>query len=305
MILPLICSCEKQIELELPSADPKLVVDGWFTNEPAEDGGERLQTIRLTKSLPYFATQSFPVVKDALVILKDSKGNSFPLNFEVPEKMDSNLGKMVKDEKNGRYEIRKNLEKDISYTLYIKTKDGKEYESSPQKVISYPYTPKITVEYHEADDMEWDDDGYYINYEPKFLEEGNYYFTWQLYKVDTYTDYSDYENPREASYNYPLSDMRWGSNVYTSVEESQTYFDQAGQIGEKYFIKQNVLAKEVYDYLRLAEEQRDNEGTQFSPPPAPLRGNIKRIGSNNLDDHALGFFIISSVQQTKTITISE
>ncbi|MBI9036316.1 MAG: DUF4249 domain-containing protein [Bacteroidales bacterium] len=300
----ILMGCEKKIELDLPSVGSKLVVDGWLTSEPGEGGSERLHTVRLTQSISYFETQNYPVVKDAEVILKDDKGQAYPLTYTVPMVYDSNQGKEVADEKKGRYEIRKNLDQNISYTLYIKTADGIEYESTAQMVIDYPYAPKIFVEYKEADDFSDEDEGYYINFEPKYSEEGNFYFCWQLFKVDSYTDWSDPNNPITSTYTFPYSDLLFGSNVYTSVEESETQFDQALLKGEQYFIKQHVVARGVYDFLRLAEEQRDNEGTQFSPPPAPLRSNIKRIGGSTLDDDALGFFIISSVQRTQTVTIN-
>ncbi|MCZ4693090.1 DUF4249 domain-containing protein [Ancylomarina euxinus] len=300
----ILMGCEKQIELDLPSVGSKLVVDGWLTSEPGEGGAERLHTVRLTQSISYFETQNYPVVKDAQVILKDDKGQAYPLTYTLPMVYDPNVGKEVADEQKGRYEIRKNLEQNTSYTLYIKTTDGIEYESTAQMVIDYPYAPKIFVEYKEADDFSDEDEGYYINFEPKYSDEGNFYFCWQLFKLESYTDWSDPENPIKVSYTFPYSDLLFGSNVYTSVEESETQFDQAAQKGEQYFIKQHVVARGVYDFLRLAEEQRDNEGTQFSPPPAPLRSNIKRIGGNTLDDDALGFFIISSVQKTEVTSIN-
>ena len=301
----ILTGCEKQIELDLPSVGSKLVVDGWLIGEPGEAGEERLQTVRLTKSVPYFETQNYPVVKDAQVILKDNKGNAFPLAYTVPLVYDPNTGKEVADEKNGRYEIRKNLEQNTSYILSIKTTDGEEYESTAQEVTDYAYAPKIFVEYKDANSSIDEDEGYYINFEPKYVEDGNFYFCWELFKVESYTDWSDSENPRDVTYSYSYSGLLFGSNVYTSVGESETQFDQYVMPGERYFIKQHVISRGSYDFLRLAEEQRDNEGTQFSPPPAPLRSNVKRIGGQTLDDDALGYFIISSVQRTQTITINQ
>jgi len=305
LVFIILTGCEKQIELDLPSVESKLVVDGWFTSEAGEGGSERLQAVRLTQSIPYFDTQNYPLVKDAQVILKDDKGHNFPMIYKVPMTYDLNLGKEVVDEKKGRYEIKKNLEMNTCYRLYIKTADGKEYESSSQKVIAYPYAPKIFVEYKEADDSTDEDEGYYINFEPKYVDEGNFYFCWQLFGVVSNQEWIDADNFKTTTYNVSYSDFLFGSNVYTSVEESDTQFDQSVFQNERYFIKQYVIARGVYDFLRLAEEQRDNEGTQFSPPPAPLRSNVKRIGGKTLDDDALGYFIISSVQKTPVITVSK
>ncbi len=297
--------CEKQIELNLPSVKPKLVVDGWFISESGENGLERLQIVRLTQSIPYFETKNYLVVKDAQVILKDDKGHDFPLTYFIPKVYDPKLGKDVADEKKARYEIRKDLELNTSYTLYIKTANEKEYQSTSQKVINYAAAPKIYAEYKEDDEFNDQDEGYYINFEPKYPDEGNFYFCWQLFKVESYKEWIDADNYKLVNYVTPYTDFLFGSNVYTSVDESNTQFDQAVIKGEKYFIKQHIIAKGAYDYLRLAEEQRDNDGTQFSPPPAPLRSNIKCIGGKTLDDDALGFFIISSVQKTSVLTISE
>ncbi len=301
----ILAGCEKQIELDLPSVESKLVVDGWLTSEPGTDGSVRCHTVRLSQSIPYFDTQNYPLVKDAQVILKDGNGNAFPMTYTVPLVYDPNLGKDVADEKKGHYELNKNMEINTTYTLYIKTADGKEYESTAQEVIAYPYAPKIYAEYKEADDFSDEDEGYYINFEPKYVDEGNFYFCWQLFKVNSYTDWSDPDKPVTSTYTFSYSDLLFGSNVYTSVDESETQFDQYVILGERYFIKQHVIARGVYDFLRLAEEQRYNEGTQFSPPPAPLRSNIKRIGGKTLDDDALGFFIISSVQRSDVILISD
>lgn len=301
----ILAGCEKQIELDLPSVGSKLVVDGWFVSESGENGLERLHKVRLTRSIPYFETTNYPVVRDAQVVLKDDKGHSFPLTYTVPKFYDPNQEKEVADEKKAHYEIRKDLELNTSYTLYIKTTDGKEYQSNSQKVINYADAPKIYAEYKEEDEFNDLDEGYYINFEPKYPDVGSFYFCWQLVRVDFYKEWIDADKYKIVTDITPYTNFLFGSNVYTSVDESETQFDQPVMKDDMYFIKQHVIAKGVYDFLRLAEEQRDNDGTQFSPPPAPLRSNIKCIGGKTLDDDALGFFIISSVQKTSVLTISE
>lgn len=298
LCLPWFYACEKQITVDVPTTSPKLVVDGWFSAEPGENGQERTHMVRLTTSLPYFSSEKFPVVDKAIVELKDDKGNTYNLKFDIPMEWDANQNKEVSNPQKGRYILKKNLEVGISYKLCIKLEDETKYESEPQMVIPYNQTPRIFSEYKEADDVTYDDDGYYIGFEPKFEKDQDYYFLWQLYR---------HEQAREedSAYSYAYTGYLFGSNAYTSVDESQTYFDEATNLGESYFIKQYVVSKEIYDYMRLAEEQRDNEGTQFSPPPAPLRSNIKRIGGSNLDDDALGLFVVSSVQKTEIITIKE
>ena len=299
--MPLFFACEKQIDVTVPSSGPKLVVDGWFTDEPGEQGMERLQTVRLSMSIPYFSTEKYSLVKDAQVILKDTRGNQYNMKYVIPKFYDPSQGKYTFDTSKGRYEIRKNLELSISYQLYIKLADGTEYESETQMVHSYLQTPRIYSEYKEADDDRFDKDGNYIGFEPKYIKSQENYFIWQLFQINEY----DIGNGKMGRNENSFSDYLFGSSVYTNLEESDTFFDHVTNLGEKYFIKQFVVSKKVYDYMRLAEQQRDNEGTQFSPPPAPLRSNIKKVGGKNIDDNALGLFLISSVQRSEVLVISK
>ena len=67
-------SCEDVIEIDLPTAEPKLVIDAsinWFKGTSGND-----QEIKLTLSAPYFDTV-VPVANGAQITVEDSSNNTF------------------------------------------------------------------------------------------------------------------------------------------------------------------------------------------------------------------------------------
>jgi hypothetical protein len=67
----LFISCEDRIFPELPGAAPALVIDAWINNKP------EVQTIRLTRSLPYFEATAPQGLTGASVRIVDDQGAVF------------------------------------------------------------------------------------------------------------------------------------------------------------------------------------------------------------------------------------
>jgi len=272
-------SCISQVEIDLPSSKEKLVVDAWFTNIQSEGGS--LHKLILSKTRPVMSSSKAKPVSDALVVLKDNTGGEFEMTY-VPAKDET-----VK----ASYQINKNLSTGKIYSIYIKTKEGEEYLSQAQEITDYKYSPTISVE----KDIDEDDKPYdKLLVEPKFPEKGVYYFIWRLkYKYDTEYEY-------ESEYFFD-NDFILGSNIYTDIEDSQTYFEDL-YAGNIYQVEQQIISIETYKYLKLIKQQADREmENMFSTPPAPLRGNIARINSTDIEEDALGYFIISSVQYSNSL----
>ena len=57
-------------------------------------------------------------------------------------------------------------------------------------------------------------------------------------------------------------------------------------------VEQMSVSKEAYAFLNLLNQQTSNAGSQFSTPPAPIRGNVYNLQKTS--DYALGFFMVSS-----------
>lgn len=61
-------SCQDVVQLNITSADSKLVVDGWLDSDS-------VPKVYLYKSLPYFETKEFPPVSGAVLYLNDGNQN--------------------------------------------------------------------------------------------------------------------------------------------------------------------------------------------------------------------------------------
>jgi hypothetical protein len=62
-------SCEDIIEVELPKADPVIVIDAWINNKP------ETQTISVMKTIPYFENTFLPGLNEAVVQVEDLTDN--------------------------------------------------------------------------------------------------------------------------------------------------------------------------------------------------------------------------------------
>jgi len=73
LILLMLCiglstSCKKILDLDLEAAEPQLVIEGNLTNIKG------VQTVRISRTVPFDATNDFPAVSGATVTLHTSKG---------------------------------------------------------------------------------------------------------------------------------------------------------------------------------------------------------------------------------------
>ncbi len=99
-------SCEKEIQIDLNSAEPKLVVEAYLSDQ------SDTATVILTRTVNFSDPSSYPAVTDATVIIKDSEGNAWNCTQSTP----------------GNYQ-NTNLRGKIGqkYVLTITTADGQEY----------------------------------------------------------------------------------------------------------------------------------------------------------------------------------
>ncbi len=71
-------SCQKVIQVDLNSADPQLVVEAYVTDAPDSIW------VKLTKTVNFSDKNEFPPVDNAVVIIRDSDGNSEHLSQTKP-----------------------------------------------------------------------------------------------------------------------------------------------------------------------------------------------------------------------------
>lgn len=68
-ILATFWSCEDKIEVELPKAEPVVVIDAWINNKA------ETQRIKVLKTIPYFENSFLPGINDAVVSVEDITDN--------------------------------------------------------------------------------------------------------------------------------------------------------------------------------------------------------------------------------------
>ncbi|WP_158622459.1 DUF4249 domain-containing protein [Pedobacter sp. KBW06] len=64
-------SCEKVIEVKLDNAESQVVIEGNITDQAGQ------QLVKITKSVPYTATNTYPPVSGAVVTVTDDNGHSW------------------------------------------------------------------------------------------------------------------------------------------------------------------------------------------------------------------------------------
>lgn len=71
-------ACEKEIEVDLNTTNPQLVIEATLDNQ------QDTATVRLTRSVNFSDANDFPAVSGALVVITDSEGTSYPLTETAP-----------------------------------------------------------------------------------------------------------------------------------------------------------------------------------------------------------------------------
>jgi hypothetical protein len=226
-------SCEDVIELEVPSAEPRLVIDAslnWFEG----DSGE-YQNIKLTRSSPFFSNQILPAT-GALVNVTD---NSTTYSF-----IDSN--------NNGIYECYNfNPQLNQEYTLSITYNE--ELYLGTETMISV--TPIDFIEQNNEGGFSGDETEIKAFYTDP-IEEENYYFFEFKEEFET--------NPYLEVYDDEFTN---GNQIFAF------YSNQNTQIGNELSIKNYGVSRQFYEFMFLLLQQTSVGGGPFEVQPATVRGN--------------------------------
>ncbi len=256
-------SCQDVVDLDLPNGDALLVVDGMITNEAGE------KRVLLTSTANYFDNQATPKVSNALVILYNETGAVDTLEEkEAGVYVSNHVGKVGS-----------------TYHIYIKTKEGDEYESQPELLRFVPEIDSIYAEFKE--ETAFQDEGYYIKintYEPEGVGD---HYRWRKYVNDKYLN-----TPFELLF---ATDQFVDGNPILGFEVNIDPLKQ----GDRFKIEQLSISKAAYDFLLQLQNQTAFVGSLFDTPPAALKGNVKRLDKSGND--ALGFFGAAAVSTAEIV----
>lgn len=259
----MLISCEDVIDVEVPTASPRLVVEASINWEKGTTGSN--QIIKLSTSTPYFDT---------------TENNVTGASVKVTN-MDTNTEYVFVDQNNGIYSIT-NFSPIIgdSYTLEI-VYNGETYTAT-ETLKSIPEINAVeqSLEGGFDDDVldvsiffddPVDEENYYL---VRFIEEGD-----SRLILETLSD--EFVNGNEIDIFFEKD---------RDEEDSQEEFNP----GDNVMITLVGVSERFYNYSDLLIEQYDSGGDPFSTTPAEIKGNC--INETNADNYAFGFFRLSETQ---------
>ena len=250
-------SCEEVIDVELPTSEPRLVIDASINWLMGSQGNE--QEIRLSLSAPYFNTE-IPPASGAQVIITDSNNNIFQFS-EIANSgiyRNSSFIPIL----NESYELTIVYEGD-TYTATETLKSVSELEYVEQK-----------------------DDGGFSNEETEFKafftdpeNEENYYFFEFITDIAAIPSLEVY---RDEFVN--------GNQIFGF------YSDEDIEPGDVLTIRNYGVSQRFYDFMFILLQQNSEEGGgPFETQPATVRGNC--INQTNTENFPLGYFRLSEVDE--------
>ncbi len=259
----LLAGCQDIVNLDLPDGNVLLVVDGLITDQPGE------KRVLLSSTANYFNNTTTPKISGALVILYNETGVVDTLEEkEAGVYVTNHIGKIGS-----------------MYHIYIRTKEGEEYESNPELLHSVPEIDSIYYEFKEK--TAFQDEGYYVKidtYEPAGVGD---HYRWRKYVND------EYENtPFDIII---ATDQFVDGNPIIGIEVN---FEPL-ELGDTFRVEQMSISRAAYDFLLQLQNQTAFVGSLFDTPPAALKGNVKRLDKSGND--ALGFFGAAAVATAEIV----
>lgn len=265
LFLFILISCEKVVDINVPSIAPKLIIDASFEVYFDQIPITSKTIVKLRQSADYFE-ESIPIVTNATVFITNMNNNSI-INFS-----DSNL--------DGNYEPITTFipQENIEYELTVVYKN-ETYKGKAKRIKSNPF---INVEQGNETLFTGKEIQLKIDFRDVGPEENFYLFdfTNNLYTTleDRFFNDSDYN----FSFFYQEDDIELPSTVT---------------------LKMSSISKDYYTYFRvLINQSGQNSGGPFETVPSSLLGNM--INTTNKNNFPLGYFHISETD-TFTLTLVE
>ena len=260
-------SCTEIIDIDLPTAEPRLVVEGNldFNVANAVDS----VYVKLSLTTDYF-NLNIPPVNNALVWVEDKQGTKYVFQEYSAT---------------GIYystELQKPTTGD-SFKLHVEY-DNDVYEATETFVSS----PEI-AEIEQTREKFFDKDYYvvrvYFHDEPQVNQKLNYYYFYYQWNQAK-------PNPRVISNEYSKGNRM----------ESLYIVDEDAVPGDQVYIEMGQISRNYYDFALSFFDAIDNGGGPFQVPSGRIVGNVKN--RTTPEKEALGYFRVIE-KRTTTHTIFE
>lgn len=261
----LLASCTDVIDIEVPEAAPRLVVEASMDWIKGSSGSQ--QTIKLSTSTPFFDNLVENPVKGAIVkVINDTDSR------EV----------IFTDQNNGNYTTNEFVPvMDQSYTLEI-LYDNEIYRASETMT---PVTDITTV--FQSRENGFDKEALEVNIEfndPKEIK--NFYLTKFQRRGDLLQTLFDVKDE--------FTDGNKMSIFYEKINNDDTGETEFVP-GDIVDIDLNGISEQYYNYIKLLIQQSGGVGGPFSTTPAEIKGNC--ININSPENYAFGYFRLSEVDK--------
>lgn len=265
----LFSACTKVVNVDVPEADSKLVIEASIDWKKGTSGN--IQSIKLSKSTPYFSDNQSIIATGAKVSVSDETSNQ-EFIFE--------------DQNNGEY-LCTNFIPVINRTYSLKIVYEEETYTAVETLQSLSGISKIDQSVENG----FDDEAIEINiYIPDPANEENYYMLKYYERGDLLPEISD------------LKDEFIDGNEIKLFWEKQDDDDtnqEEFEPGDIVDIQLYGISEAYYNYISILSEQSES-GNPFSTIPVALKGNC--INTSNADNTPYGFFRLTQyVEQTYTV----
>lgn len=276
------CSCVTEYLPVIEEQKELLVVEGLINDQPGPD------TIKLSKSVPFGKRTDAEPIGGCILNISDDLGNSYNLSEKRP-------GVYLTDSATFNGKIGR------TYTLHIRTTDGRNYESIPMEMKPVPpidsiYYEKTVIKEREGFFHSIDGCQIYLDtHDPsgncKFFR-WDYSETWEIrlpYFVTNRTcwisETSDTINIKSTAAFNEARIIRQPLTFITNITD---------RLKRKYsiLVNQYSLNEDEYIYWEKIQNLTNNAGGLYDIVPSSVSGNIMSV--ENSSEKVLGYFSVSA-----------
>lgn len=265
----LLTSCEDTIDVDVPTAEARLVVEASLDWEKGTTGN--VQSISLSMSTPFFDTDQDTSVTGAIVtVTNEDSGEVFPFD----------------DNNDGTYST-STFVPILNNTYHLEiVYDGETYEAT-ETLMSVSDINEV----NQSIEGGFDDE----------LLELNLYFTDPANIENFYLIKYDVEGDLFPYLEDVSDEFTDGNEIHDFLEkdDDEDSEETPFEAGDVVNISLYGISEQYYNFIRLLIEQHGSQGDPFSSTAALIRGNC--INPTNPDNYAFGYFRVTEVD-TATYT---
>ncbi len=246
-------ACQDVIDVDLNTAEPKLVIDASLNWDKKTNGSN--QSIKLSLTAPFFET-SVPPATGAIVTVTNSNNTVF--NF-------------IEEENTGIYKTQ-NFVPTLNETYVLNILYNNESYVASERLI--PVTP--------IDSVQQKNDG---GFSGEDIEIKAFYTDPEAFENFYLFDFSVTDTSKSTLEVYD-DEFTNGNQIFAF------YSDEDLKTGNQIRIRNSGISKQTFEFLNILLQQTDgNSGDPFQVQPATVRGNC--VNQTNPKNFPLGYFRVS------------